>query len=224
MVEEGPPFFEFKQLVHILKSTGKKAKHLRELWDGIEGASDESIFHHTYQYFSKGHMFEYTNDFAHWAGESLGERVLAEHLSSIDPYEFTGIHDLRNRLLEVIDDYLENFPEPGEAMPGNEFYFNETITMVFSAGIKAHNLAEFLIAFRYVDASSLYYHFYDSRSRLGSGRDDFSRWCEDNLAETDVTEKIKAIDPFMHTLEGIRERLVGAFEAEVRKTMEIMPP
>lgn len=215
--------FEFKQLISILKSTGKKAKQLRELWHAIEGASNESIFHHTYQFFSKGHIFEYTNDFAQWAGESLGERVLAEHLSSIDPYEFMDIQDLRNRLLEVIDDYLERFPEPGEVMPGNEFYFNETITMVFSAGIKAHNLAEFLIAVKYIETGSLYYHFYDARSRLGRGQDDFSRWFEDNLAEKELAEKIRAIDPFMHTLEGIREHLIEYVEAAVRRDMEIMP-
>ena len=54
--------------------------------------------------------------------QSLGERVLAEHLSGIDPYEFADIHDLRSKLLEVIDDYIEIFHEPGDAMPGDEFY------------------------------------------------------------------------------------------------------
>jgi hypothetical protein len=70
--------FEFKQCVSIIKSTGKKAKNLRELREVISIVSDESIFHHTYQYFLKGHILEYTNDFAHWAGESL--RNLAEFL------------------------------------------------------------------------------------------------------------------------------------------------
>lgn len=55
-------FFEFKQCVSLLKSTGKKAKNLRELRDAIAVVSDESIFHHTYQYFLKGHILEYTND------------------------------------------------------------------------------------------------------------------------------------------------------------------
>lgn len=87
--------FEFKQCVSILKSTGKKAKSLRELRNVIAVVSDESIFHHTYQYFLKGHFFEYTNDFAQWAGESLEERALSEHLSNIDPYAFKTIDELR---------------------------------------------------------------------------------------------------------------------------------
>ncbi|MGD0885019.1 MAG: DUF5752 family protein [Thermodesulfovibrionales bacterium] len=224
--EEGseriPESFRFKQCVNILKSTGKKAKNLRELWNGIEAASSESVYHHTYQYFLKGHSLEYSNDFAQWAGESLEERVLAEHLSSIDPYEFADILDLRNKLLEVIDDYLETFPESKEVVPGNEFYFNETITMVFPVGIRARNLAEFLIAVRYLDAGSIYYHFYDARSRLG-GKDDFSRWFEEVLAKKELAEKIRAMDPFMHTLDGIRQHIMEAVDEEVRKDMEVMP-
>ncbi len=214
--------FEVMQCTSLLKSTGRKAKNLRELWSAIEGVSDDSIFHHTYQYFLKGHLLEYTNDFAQWAGESLGERVLAEHLSSIDSYEFADIHDLRNKLLEVIDDYLEAFPEPREVMPGKEFHFNETITVLFPAGIMAHNLAEFLIAVRYIDTGSLYYHFYEARSRLGSGRDDFSKWFEEALEKKELAEKIRAIDPFMHTIEGIRGRIVEAVEEAVRKDMEVI--
>lgn len=222
-MEKNLETFEFKHCVSILKSTGRKANNLRELRNGIEEVSNESIFHNTYQYFMKGHMLEYTNDFAQWAGESLGERVLAEHLSNIDPYEFTDIHGLRSKLLEVIDDYLKIFPEPRDVIPGDEFYFNETITMIFPVGIKANNLAEFLIAIRYIDAGSLYYHFYDARSRLGGGKDDFSKWFEDDLAKKELAEKIQGIDPFMHTTEGIRQHILEAVEAEVRRDMEVMP-
>jgi hypothetical protein len=42
----------------------------------------------------------------------------------------------------VIDHYLEAFPEPREVMPGGDFYFSETITMVFPMGITAHNTME----------------------------------------------------------------------------------
>ncbi len=213
--------FEFKQCISILKSTGKRARQLRELRRGIEGVSKESLYYHTYQYFLKGHLLEYTNDFAHWAGENLGERVLAEHLSSIDPYEFADIKDLRLKLLEVIDRYLETFPEPREVMSGGEFHFSETITMVFPMGISAHNLAEFLIGIRYADTGSLYYHFYDARSRLG-GRDDFSYWFGEVLAKKELAEKISAIDPFMHTMDGIREHIIEAVEETVRTDMGVL--
>lgn len=210
--------FEFRQCVSILKSTGKKAKNLRELRDAIAVVSDESIFHHTYQYFLKGHILEYTNDFAHWAGESLEERALSEHLSNIDPYVFKNIDELRQELLNAIDSYLENFPEPRESMTGDEFYFNETITLIFPVGIRVKNLAEFLIAIKYIDAAAIYYHFYEARIRLGV--DDFSKWLEDSLNKKDLSEKIRSIDLFMHSIEGIREHIIEAVEKDVRTEME----
>lgn len=47
--------FEVRQCASILKSTGEKAKKLRELREIIARVGDEAIFHYTYQYFLKGH-------------------------------------------------------------------------------------------------------------------------------------------------------------------------
>ncbi len=221
MAEKIEPF-EFRQCVSILVSTGKKAKDLHELRNMIATISDESIFHHTYQYFLKGHILEYTNDFAHWAGESLEERALAEHLSNIDPYEFKDIKDLREKIILVIDEYLKNFPEPRMAASGDEFFFNETITIVFPVGIRAKNLAEFLAAIKFIDTGCIYYHFYEARMRLGGGIDDFSRWIEDAFEKKELANKIRGIDPFMHNIEEIRGHLLEAVEEEVRKDMEII--
>jgi len=210
--------FEFKQCVSILKSTGKKAANLRGLRNIIAEVSDDCIFHHTYQYFLKGHILEYTNDFAQWAGEGLEERALAEYLSNIDPYSFKDINGLRQELLNVIDRCLADFPESREAMQGDEFYFNETVTLTFPVGIRVKNLAEFLIAIKYIDAAAIYYHFYEARVRLGV--DDFSKWLEDSQGRNELAERIKAIDPFMHSIEGIKNHIIEAVEEEVRRDME----
>jgi len=212
--------FEFKQCVNLPRSTGRKATDLRDLRELIATVSDEAIFHHTCQYFLKGHILEYTNDFAQWVGEALEERALSEQLSNIDPYAFHSIADLREEMLRVIDAYFDKFPEPRAALPGSEFYSQETITIVFPTGIKAKNMAEFLIAIRYIDPSSIYYHFYEARVRLGSGEDDFSKWFDEMLGKHELASRIRAIDPFMHNIEGIREHLAEAIEEEVKKEME----
>lgn len=214
--------FEFKQCISILKSTGKKAGNLHTLKDLIAQVSDDSIFHHTYQYFLKEHILEYTNDFAHWAGESLEERSLAEQLSNIDPYEYDSIGDLRKELLSVIGNYIERFPEPREAMRGDEFYFNETITLIFPIGIRVKNLAEFLMAIKFVYAGSIYYHFYEARMRVGGGIDDFSKWIEESLDKKGLAERIRAIDPFMHNTEDIRGHISEQIERELRGDIEVM--
>jgi hypothetical protein len=212
--------FEFKQCITMLKATGRKARNLREFRESLAAVKAGAIFHHTYQYFLKGHILEYTNDFAHWAGEGLEERALAEHLSNIDPYDFNNIEDIRKALVQTVDGYLEMFPEPRDAMVGDEFYFNETVSFIFPAGVRARNLAEFLMAIKYVDGSSLYYHFYDARHRLGGSSDDFSVWFEETLEKVDLAKRVRAIDPFMHSLEGIRELIAAAVEDEVRRDME----
>jgi len=223
--EPGNPLgpFEFKECISLVKSTGKKARTLRELRELIALVGDESIYYHTYQYYLRRQILEYNNDFAHWAGENLEERALSEYFSNVDPFLFKDVADLRKALLKVIDDYLERFPEPREVTPGNEFYFNEAIILVFPAGLRAFNLAEFFIAIKYIDAPSVYYHFYEGKMRLRKGIDDFSKWIEDGLGRKDLAARIRSIDPLMHTLEGIREHINEMVEEEVKKDMEVMP-
>lgn len=216
--------FDFRACLMVLKATGKKASTLRELKRGIGEVSEGCLFHHTYQYFLKEHMLEYTNDFAHWAGEGLEERGLAEHLSNVDPYSFSTIKALRTELIQAIDDYLLHSPEPRKAIEGDEFFFNETITLVFPVGVRARNLAEFLSAIKYVDPAAIYYHFFEARIRTQAGTagtDDFSRWIEDVCGNKDLADRLRSIDPFMHSLEDIRGRIAQAVEEVLRQEMEV---
>jgi len=214
--------FEFMECITILKSTGKRARNIRELRTMIADISDVSLFHHTYQYFLKGHILEYTNDFAHWVGESLEERALSERLSNIDPFAFQDLSSLRQEFLTNIDDYTRHFPEPRDTIPGGEFYFNETVTIIFPIGMWAKNLAEFLLAIRYVDPPCIYYHFYEARLRHGT--DDFSAWIESVLGNSELARSIRAIDLFMHNIEGIRTHIVETVENNVRHAMEVIRP
>lgn len=215
--------FDFKQCISIYKSTGKRASTLEELRALLADVSDASISYHTYQYFLSGHILEHTNDFAAWVSISLGEKALSEHLSNIDPYSFADFGAFRQELINAIDSHLEAFPEHRNALHGEEFYFGESITLVFPARVRVRNLAEFLIAIKYIDRSSVYYHFYEARTRLEGGVDDFSQWFE-AIDQTALAERITAVDPFMHTLEGIRTHIVDAVEDEVKKTMEVVLP
>jgi len=48
------------------------------------------------------------NDFAVWSKLYLGDRVLAERLGILDPYEYSSLGELRGATLEVIDERLGN--------------------------------------------------------------------------------------------------------------------
>jgi hypothetical protein len=165
---------------------------------------------------------EHTNDFAHWAGEFLEERSLAERLSMVDPFSHKNIQEVRNELLLIIDSYLNQSPQPRAVWPGDEFYFNETVSVIFPAGLRIRNLAEFLMAIKYIEPASIYYHFYEARVRLGSRQDDFSQWMADVLEETALAERIRTIDPFMNSLGDIKEYLIQEVEQKLRADMEII--
>jgi hypothetical protein len=107
-------------------------------------------------------------------------------------------------------------------MAGDEFYFNQTISIVFPIGIRAQNLAEFLMAIKHIDAGSIYYHFYEARTRLGGGTDDFSAWIKNAFGKDELAAQIVAIDPFMHTIEGIRKRIIAEVENELKIDMEML--
>jgi hypothetical protein len=214
--------FIFRDVVTVVKTTGLKASTLDELREGIAAVSEESIFHHTYQYFAKGHVQEYTNDFAQWAAESLEERALAEYLANIDSFSFKSTDALRKELLRVVDDYREKFPAPRPVLPGAEFYFSEAVSFVFAAGVRAKNLAEFLTAIKFIDASSIYYHYYEARVRLRKEQDDFSKWIAEVVKNQALADCVRSIDPFMHNLEGVRTHLAEMLEDGLRKEMEII--
>jgi hypothetical protein len=207
--------FEFKQCITILKATGEKAKNLRELRDRISDISDGSMFHHVYEYFLKEQrVLEYTNDFAQWIGEILKERVLSERLSNIDPYTYKAMTDIRCEIVRVLEEYLKEVPKIKTVLPGDDFYFNESITIISTIGIQAKNLAEFLMAVKYVDLESIYFHFYEARI------DDFSNWFEDALDKKNLANKIRHIDPFMHSLEATRQHIIELVEDELKNDME----
>jgi len=212
--------FLFKECVVIPKATGQKASTLKELRERIARVSDESLYHHTYQYLLKGHLQEYTNKFAEWAAEGIEERALSEQMSNLDPYDFDTMDALREELIRIVTDYLDNNPEPRPVSPGHEFYFNETLTLVFHAGLRARNLAEFLIALRFVDPGAIYFHFYEARNRSETKTNDFSTWFASSLNKQELADRVNNIDPFVYGLAGIREQIVTLVEAELRREME----
>jgi hypothetical protein len=71
-----------------------------------------------------------------------------------------------------------------------------------------------------VDVGAIYYHFYEARVRLRGGVDDFSSWILNTLGKEDLARRIRAIDPFMHGIDGIREHIIAEVEREVKEDME----
>jgi len=213
--------FRFNECMALLKVTGRKAGDVIEFVEILETLSDSVIFHHMHQSFLRPHVKppEFTNDFAVWAAEALEEKILAERLANINPFEYAGISQIKSEIIRIITGHLKEYPAPRPVIKGKEFFFAEGVTIVLPSGHEVTSLEGFLEAVKTVDSSSIYFHFYEARLRLGKAHDDFSRFltdCFDDERCKRMASAIRSLDPYMYTTEMLRGKLVGIIEKGIR--------
>jgi uncharacterized protein DUF5752 len=138
----------------------------------------------------------------------LQEEQLGERLAAIDTIQFTRLKALRDRIVEVIDAYLETRHELRTAPAGEEFHFMDAVSFVIPTGHEAHSLAEFADALRRVGSATIAFHLFEARLRVEADDNDFSRWLEIELHEPELAAAIRRLDPYTHTMEGLRQRLL----------------
>jgi hypothetical protein len=198
--------------------TGLKAKNLRELVEIFKKVPDSVIYYHTHNYLEEQHYLipGPSNDFAAWVSDALGDEVLGERLASVDTFSFPSLGALRERLVSIIEEPLATGSNIREAMPGREFHFMKSVSAIFPTPYVAHDLREFAEAMRKVSLSSLYFHVFESRLRLGKGFNDFSIWMQESLGETELSEEISRLDPYTYTMEGLRSSLIQLIEKRIK--------
>jgi hypothetical protein len=203
--------FRFFECTSLIRPTGRYAQDLSDMLSLIRIVDPGVIYHHTHQYFLKAAVEtpEYPNDFAVWAARSLEESALAEKLANLDLYAFSEIEQVRGALIEIIVRYLGGNPAPRPARTGDAFFFNDAVTIVAESGFAAETLPTFLEALDRVGTSSIYFHFFEARFRLRRPADDFSVWIEGNLGRPDLARKVRGLDPYQYSLEGLRDRILS---------------
>jgi uncharacterized membrane protein YecN with MAPEG domain len=212
--------FRFFNRVHLTELTGLKAKNLKELADVLQNAPDSIIYYHTHHFLEEHHYLtpEPTNDFAVWVSDALGDDVLGEKLANIDAFEFPTLSALRERIVNVIGEYISLEPELRRAPAGREFYFMKSASVVMSTHYVARDLREFVEALRKLSLGSLYFHIFESRLRLGRVTNDFSVWMKDSLEEQKLAEAIEKVNPYTYTLEGVRSQLIQLIEKRINQS------
>ncbi len=171
--------FEIKDCALVVRMADQRsAMNLRELYDRITVCSSESIYHHFCETPLRPTFDdpEFRNDFAAWSKRALHDDELAERLGILDPYDFTNLEELRQILLEIIDERLSELTYIPWAKPGMEFHFLQALTVVFNTGVSIESPEELPLAISRMTTSSLYYHFLEARRRVEGGLDDFSTW------------------------------------------------
>jgi len=211
--------FQVKDCALLARMSGlPPAINLRELRERIAACSENVLFHHFCETTLRGTFDnpDYRNDFAVWSKLYLGDRVLAERLGILDPYEFSSLGELRAATLEVIDERLGESTMIPWARPGDELYFMEATTVVFDTGIRISRPREFAAAIGAMTGGSVYYHFLEARRRPPSGKDDFTAWLlenDDGEKNRPYIEALARIDFYFHTLVHLRKELVRVLSA-----------
>ena len=206
--------FRFHNLSLLKKMTGLKATNLAEMLARLKQVPESVIYYHTHQFLQEHHYLtpEPPNDFAVWVAGPLGDEVLGERLASINPFSFHSLIDLRENLVNIIEEYLGHCPDHRQAVEGNEFYFVKSARFVFPTPYVVYDLREFVGALRKVSLGSLYFHIFESRLKSAKGLNDFSIWLMDSLGEAELGQAIARFDPYTYTLEGLRWSLIRLIE------------
>jgi len=202
--------FQFKSSASLEMLTGRKADTLLELLHLIKTCSASSIFYHTFSAFLKMReaRVPYNSDFAIWVSRDLNEIGLAERIMAVDYSEYSTVESLRERLVRILEDYERMKPAAFQKGADEPFYLHDVQRFVYLTDKFAYDLDSFSEVLQGISVYSLYYHFIESRLETKLQSDDFSSWIAESLGLPALARRIRGIDINVHTLEGLRSRIL----------------
>jgi len=210
--------FAVKDCALIAIATGKRAQNLRELTERLREVEANSVFYHFWGGLLRPRFDNpaYHNDFAIWVAESLHNKVLAEKLAAIDPSAFENIEDLRNEVIETLEETLDDAEYPLWAKKDSLFDFIRCRLVIFDTKMVVPAPEDFAPLLPNLSLGSIFFHFIDGRRRNHNSLDDFSNWIASfGPPYEDLAGRIGEICPYFAPLNKLREQLSHAFELYV---------
>ncbi len=196
-------------------ATGEKAYNLRDLHDRLQRIDDQEImFYHFWDGLLRPDFIdpEYQNDFASWAFHDLHDPRLAERLSILNPGNFDTMRQLRERVIEIIEDRMDEGDFDPRIDAENPFFLMRSQIVIFDTRKQMKTPEELGRFIPQMSLGSIFYHFIDACRRTKSGYNDFSEWL---WAWDDhhhiLGDAIAAMDPYFKSLMEIREQLSALF-------------
>jgi hypothetical protein len=196
---------------------GRACSNLRELFEAVRTVPDASLEHHMMYCALEDHfeLHEFPNDLARWCWTSLADNVLGEQLGLVDPYRQSSIGELRETLVNVIEDRLWGLDRVPWCRPGTELHLVESHLIAYDTGERVSTPAALVDAVERMSSRSLFYHVHDARRRTSGQSDDFSLWLEKGGAEPSLVAALRGIDFYFLKLSQLRQALIDAFHRYV---------
>lgn len=206
--------FALRDCALIAIATGRKAQNLREMADMLAGVPEDCIYHHMWGGLLEPRFEEreFNNDFAAWARHGLHDGALAERLAMVNPSDAASLEDLRQELLDIIEERLDESEYLHWSRATVQLEFLRSQIVVFDTGRRAGDPAELAEMLPGLSGGSVFYHFIDARRRHPDRRDDFSTWLDGLPGDYGVlAARLAAIDPYFTSLTELRRALAAAF-------------
>ncbi|MEW5728586.1 MAG: DUF5752 family protein [Pseudomonadota bacterium] len=212
-----PDPFAVKDCALIAIATGKKAWTCRELRDTLREIDGDSIYYHFWGGLMQPRFEEreFNNDFAGWAAHSLRDAPLAERLAMVDPTAYPDIDSLRQELVELVEERLDEDDSLQWARGLAPFGFIRSQIVVFDTGRRLDSPDDLTAAVPGFSVGSVFYHFIDARRRSPRHVDDLRFWLGE-FGDTcqGTIDRLAAIDPFFQPLTELRLQIAAALEQE----------
>jgi hypothetical protein len=208
--DTGIEAFAVKDCALIALATGRRAHNLRELRDHLRDVDAGSVYHHFWGSRLRPQFDdpEYNNDFAAWARHGLHDWVLAERLAVVDPTEVDGVEGLRQELLELIEQRLDEHTYIPWARRDQQFDFLTSQLVVFDTGRRVTAPKELATTVPAMSVGSVFYHFIEGRTRNPGRVDDFCAWlAARGDRHAGLQRLLSEVDPFFSTLVELRAEL-----------------
>lgn len=210
-VNPAPGAFEIKDCALIAIATGRRAITLKELLDLLVTIDIGSIGYHFWGGLLQPRFDEreFNNDFASWARHDLHDGTLAERLGMLDPADYPDTELLRQELIELVEQRLDESEYLHWSHAVQPFEFLHAKMVVFDTGRRIRDPRRLAALLPRMSAGSVFYHFVDARRRLG-GMDDFRHWLE-GFGDTyrPLREELAAVDPSFAPLTELRQRIAA---------------
>jgi hypothetical protein len=199
-------------------ATGLRAQNLREFRDSLLQVPEESVYYHFWGRLLRPRFDEpeFQSDFAAWAHRALHDDVLAERLAVIDPADYADLETLRQEVVEVVEQRMDESEHIAWTRPDHQFHFRRCQTVIFDTGVELRSIAHLADAVPGMSLGSIYYHVIDARRRTPGRQDDFRTWLgQFGEACAGVQADLAAIDPYFSNLAELRDRI----GAELRRAV-----
>jgi len=206
--------FAVKDCALAAIATGSRAQNLRELRERLLTIHPGCIYYHFWGGLLRPRFDdpEYHNDFAIWSYYALQDPVLAERLGIIHPREFSDLDALREHLVDLIEERLDELEWVPWAKPDKQFYFVRSQIVVFDTHLRVESPQEMARVLPELSVGSIFYHFIDAQRRSPEKIDDFRAWLSPSFPDyDDFCRRLANLDPFFFSLTELRSKLTKIF-------------